>query len=180
MNPVIFAAWEQKPGFIALSRQLGEFDCKDKLVGLTDEGILYADRKTSRLNHYEFSTAFLPWQDVEHVDISRCLGVKGLLFGALITALGGLAAYGLWRKPGDDWAKLAEFALVGLLGGPVFIVGAWRNRIRVRAGTRTFTWTCPPLGYGRSLADCEHLTSLCVEHRIENASHVSESFLHYR
>src|SRR6266478_1324763 len=147
MNPVIFDTSEHDPGLVALSRHLSEFDCHDKVVGITDEGFLYAKDKVARLGHYEFFPDLLPWNGVEHVAISRCLGVKGLLCAIVLGGMGILAACAVWSDWRNEGPKRIKLALAGCGGSIVLLLGARRNRIRVRAGGRTLTWTSPPLGY---------------------------------
>jgi len=180
MNPVIFGSWEQEPGFVPLSPHLSEFDYEGKLVGFTNEGFLCGGKKVSRLGYYEFLTEFLPWNEVQQVTISRCLGLKGILGGTVSIVIGFFAAKAAWNGAANNQPQAIKFAVVGLLLGPIFIFGAWRNRIRVRTATKSFTWTCPPLGYRRSLAHCQTLTLLCVERQVAHTSHLSESFLNYQ
>ena len=170
MNPIIFEFREQEPGFIAFSRHLGEFDWHDKLVALTDNGFLVANEKVAKLGHYEFLTVPLPWNEIEHVEVSRCFGLKGLLCAVLLAVSGLLATYTVWTNWVNDGPKPIKLAVAGCAGSLVLLFGARRNRIQARAGTRTFTWMSDALTYTRTRPLCELVTSICVDHNTPHCS----------
>ncbi len=163
----------------ASHRLWSEFDWENKVVGVTERGFLCVNRRISRLGHYEFPTDLVPFDEVDHVAISRCIGVKGLLAAAILGLAGVFAVAGLCQGAGEDWPKMAELAVAGCGGCLVLVAGARRNRICVRTGPTTYRWTSPPLAYRRTLPTCEAITLRCVEHQIDHVSYLSERFGNY-
>jgi hypothetical protein len=175
MNPVVFEAWQTQQGFVPFCDRLSEFDWENHLVGLTDSGFLYVNDRVSRTGYYDFFPKLLPWEEAHHVRIAGIFGVKGFLGGMLLSLVGICGTVGLIKGNLDpvERSKAIKLAVAGCCGGPIFIFGARRNRIRVKSKSSTFTWTSGPLGYRKTLPICRLTAAYCVANDIEHVPHPS-------
>ena len=169
-NPVIFAAYEAAAGFIPFSTVLHEFAWRNRLVGMTDAGLLYVETKVPRSGYYEFHPKLLPWKDVVQVTTSSTVSIGGVILGAVAFILGLLAFGAVWIR--RTHVGGLGFMLVGLLAGPALILGARRNLIRAKTGDGSYKWMSGPLCYSRTVEICRKMAEYCQKNRVLCTSHV--------
>ncbi len=167
-NPVIFTQ-DGDAGFLAYVQELSEFAWKNRLVGHTNEGLLYVDERVSKPGYYEFSPKLLPWNSVLDMQIRRCWSLRGALAAVLLLLMGGCGAMALWTGKFKSDLRFGQlYPFIFLVGGLVFLFGIVRNEIIVASHAGTLRWRSGPLQYKATLPACQAARAIAETNGVLN------------
>ncbi|MEZ5944141.1 MAG: hypothetical protein R3C18_22340 [Planctomycetaceae bacterium] len=172
-NPIMYGEFAKQAGFVPYLTHLSESEEMNKVVGVTSKGVLAIAERVAKSGYYEFHPVLVEWDDIDEVEISRTVGLKGLVLGAIGCTISG---YILPRVAADGqhgWPLV--FLVIVFVFGAIYIFGALRNKIAVQIRGNWYRWMSAPLQYRRTLSYCAELSQLCEKHDVPCVSHVHEA-----
>lgn len=172
-NPVVFDSFENTHGFVAFTDSLSEFAWQNRLVGLTDEGLLYVNDRVPRFGYYEFHPKLLPWNAISEVTTASKLHVLGVVLTVPLTIVGILALNAVFIDKTHTGGY--GFMVIAILAGPASILGARRNLITATTREGSYRWLSGPFAYKSTLWMCAKTAEHCRKNNVFCTSHAAQT-----
>ena len=168
MNPVLFDQFESHDNLVMLAEDLSEFQWKNRIVGFSDTGILYASTKTAQSGFYTFTPTCVEWADVRLLKVTTKIAILGMLGGTIAIFIGFCAFWAGWVAQTHTGPGVFVMPILFPLGGLVLIFGGKRNFISgvTSEGVKIKWISGPLLATKESIRKCDAAVVVARKNRV--------------